>query len=875
MEVGGNARTRSWYVVAFSICTAAVSLLLAAGMSSALGSAGRRDTPVGLAGGPTLTPTATCVPGGGIVGVIIEGSNFISRYITITAGTTVRWSNYDAPGIDHTSTSDTGVWNSGVLTHGQSFDYAFNSPGTYPYHCAIHPAMTGTVAVLAGCSTATPTATPACAASWSIVSSPNVGANDNYLLGMAALSQNDAWASGYYFDGFASRTLIERWNGAAWSVVSSPNVGGSANVLPAIAAIASNDVWAVGYSGLQTLVQHWNGSQWSVVPSPNVGTGANALTGVAALAANDVWAVGHYHQPATNRYQTLVQHWNGAAWSVVSSPNVGTDSNFLWGGIAAVSPNNIWAVGSYGPNGSRRTLTMNWTGSKWLVIPSPNVGAGENRLNAALAIASNDIWAVGYAGSNPDEQALIEHWNGATWSVVPVPNLGPGQSMLLAMAASSSSDVWAAGFHDGATLTEHWNGSQWSVVPSPNQPGASYLQAMARSPDGSLWAGGSYLSGNVRRTLTMRFGTSGSSCPTWTPTNTRTATPTRTPTPLCGAAFQPALIADFQFIPRTMTIAPGTTVQWLNEGPSAHTSTSDTGVWDSGNLNPGQTYQYTFNTPGNYPYHCGTHPTMTGTITVLVGCLPSATPILTSTPTPMPSITATRTITPTGSPQHTRTPTTVPSASVTITSTPAMTGTRTRTPTPTAPPVPTSTPSPCAAGFVDVRPDEYFYEPVRQLACRGVVSGYADGTFRPYNNTTRGQLCKIVLLAFAYELYTPPAPTFSDVPAGHPFYTYVETAARESIVSGYADGTFRPGANATRGQICKIVVTAARWSTANPPAPTFDDVPPSHPFFLYIETAYTHGVISGYADGTFRAGNDATRGQICKIVYLASTTLIR
>jgi hypothetical protein len=164
---------------------------------------------------------------------------------------------------------------------------------------------------------------------------------------------------------------------------------------------------------------------------------------------------------------------------------------------------------------------------------------------------------------------------------------------------------------------------------------------------------------------------------------------------------------------------------------------------------------------------------------------------------------------------------------------------------------------------------DYFYVPVRYLYCAGVISGYSDNTFRPYANTTRGQLTKIVVLAFGLPLYTPPAPTFTDVPTTHTFYQYVETAAYEGLVSGYSDDTFRPQNDVTRGQLSKIVVEAAGWPLANPPTATFTDVPIGHTFYQYVETAYERGIISGYADGTFRPGNNATRGQISKIVYEA------
>jgi nitrogen fixation protein len=152
-----------------------------------------------------------------------------------------------------------------------------------------------------------------------------------------------------------------------------------------------------------------------------------------------------------------------------------------------------------------------------------------------------------------------------------------------------------------------------------------------------------------------------------------------------------------------------------------------------------------------------------------------------------------------------------------------------------------------------------------------VISGYSDGTFRPYNLTTRGQLSKIVVLAEGWPLSNPPIPTFTDVPTTHTFYQYIETAYDRGIISGYSDGTFQPGNNVTRGQLTKIVVLARGWTLLNPSTPTFIDVPADHPFYTYIETAFAHNIISGYADGTFRSANPATRGQISKIVHAALT----
>ena len=116
------------------------------------------------------------------------------------------------------------------------------------------------------------------------------------------------------------------------------------------------------------------------------------------------------------------------------------------------------------------------------------------------------------------------------------------------------------------------------------------------------------------------------------------------------------------------------------------------------------------------------------------------------------------------------------------------------TPTPrvtTTPAPPTATTTPCNITFTDVHPSDYFYEPVRYLYCHNVISGYADNTFRPYNNTTRSQMVKIVVLGFNKPIATPTAGgyTFTDVPPSNPFFNYIETAASLNIVSGYTCGT--------------------------------------------------------------------------------------
>ena len=212
-------------------------------------------------------------------------------------------------------------------------------------------------------------------------------------------------------------------------------------------------------------------------------------------------------------------------------------------------------------------------------------------------------------------------------------------------------------------------------------------------------------------------------------------------------------------------------------------------------------------------------------------------------------------------------------------------------PSATAIPV-TATPTTCALVFSDVAAGDYFAPAVQYLACHGVISGYNDGTFRPYSNTTRGQLAKIVVLGLAVPPVTPPSDanrTFSDVAGSNVFYSVIETAAAHGLVSGYTCGGVNPQTGATepcdaarrpyfrssnpvtRGQLAKIVVGAAVWSSIVPARPTFSDVAADNVFYRFVETAVCHGILSGYNDGTFRPAANAFRGQIAKIVYLAVT----
>src|SRR4051812_17379211 len=108
--------------------------------------------------------------------------------------------------------------------------------------------------------------------------------------------------------------------GASFSVVPSPTAF-SQSSLNAVSASSASEAWAVGYLccsgrnfGQGTLTEHWNGSSWTIVPSPDTRFFDEVLNGVAALAPNNAWAVGEIKQGGYRSGNPLILHWDGVAW---------------------------------------------------------------------------------------------------------------------------------------------------------------------------------------------------------------------------------------------------------------------------------------------------------------------------------------------------------------------------------------------------------------------------------------------------------------------------------------------------------------------------------------------------------------------------------
>ena len=172
---------------------------------------------------------------------------------------------------------------------------------------------------------------------------------------------------------------------------------------------------------------------------------------------------------------------------------------------------------------------------------------------------------------------------------------------------------------------------------------------------------------------------------------------------------------------------------------------------------------------------------------------------------------------------------------------------------------PTPTPTACPIQFTDLPQGSTFYPFIRCLACLGIMNGYSDGTFRPNNNVTRGQVAKMVSNAVGLNDEVAEQ-LFEDVPAGSTFFDFVQRLGVRGYMSGYPCGGpgepcgpsylpyFRPNGTATRGQVAKIVSNAASFED-QPPGQTYEDVAPDATFYAWVERLGTRGVINGYPCG--------------------------
>lgn len=227
---------------------------------------------------------------------------------------------------------------------------------------------------------------------WSFVQIPHI--ERSQLFGVEAISPNDVWAvgkSGWEDD---PHTLILHWNGADWSIVPDPIVYGE---LYGISAVNANDIWAVGLDNVANnpLALHWDGTAWT--GGPIVLYGQISLKGVVAVSSNNVWAVGE-----------KVYHYYDGVWHEEETPGPNED---VFNSVVATE-DEVWTAGRFRDNNAiDHSVVLHYNDQNgWTRVQMPDRGTRSNILNGVVAISPENVWAVGTYESDLAQHTLIQHY---------------------------------------------------------------------------------------------------------------------------------------------------------------------------------------------------------------------------------------------------------------------------------------------------------------------------------------------------------------------------------------------------------------------------------------------------------------------------------
>ena len=239
---------------------------------------------------------------------------------------------------------------------------------------------------------------------WSLTPSPR-GTSESQLVQASCPSTSSCFAVGHELPGNSAgdHTLVERWNGTTWSTMTSPNPSGAdSSTLDGVSCASSTNCDAVGYfdvsSTEKTLAEHWSGTTWAIAPTPNpsgalvqqvergvvsehdellrrsaartserrarrswstgtVRPGRSSQPRTRAARSTPSWtafraatttscnAVGEYFL-SDSTAKTLVEHWNGTTWSIVTSPNPTGATNPVLSSVSCPTTTNCNAVGN-------------------------------------------------------------------------------------------------------------------------------------------------------------------------------------------------------------------------------------------------------------------------------------------------------------------------------------------------------------------------------------------------------------------------------------------------------------------------------------------------------------------------------------------------
>ena len=329
--------------------------------------------------------------------------------------------------------------------------------------------------------------------SWTVQPTPNPSTGTPSLSGVSCPTATDCTAVGSLVE-FGHDPVAEQWNGTSWSLQSAPSPSGLPMAqLSAVSCTAAAACTAIGGAAVSiqvppaTLAERWNGTAWTIQASQD-GRGAvpSEVNGVSCPTASSCIAVGDFNHSGGRR-RMLAESWNGTKWTSQPVP-LPSNTNGVLSAVSCTSPTACTAVGQVQSTlFVSAALAERWDGAAWTVqsTPADPTGSTNATLEAVSCPSATFCMAV---GKSVDEatgrsRSLVAQWNGTSWTLNPAPSLARETfSEFTGVSCASATSCMAAGGFSTATgalrsdsvFAEQWNGTSWRAFTPRAPTGTTY-----------------------------------------------------------------------------------------------------------------------------------------------------------------------------------------------------------------------------------------------------------------------------------------------------------------------------------------------------------------------------------------------------------------
>jgi hypothetical protein len=210
-------------------------------------------------------------------------------------------------------------------------------------------------------------------------------------------------AVGYYYYDMAGdfASLAERWNGTRWDVLTTPNPPGggyfTSVACTAVAACVAVGVWFDDTGTPVPFAERWDGSSWTIAPMPApAGAHQTIVNNVSCSSTSACTAVG-WTLDAGGVWAALAERWDGTAWALQSPPAI-TGSTLAYLEDVSCPDANVCVATGFSRDGAGTDVTLveRWDGTAWTVQSSPNpIAGGSSHLDAVDCVAIDVCVAAG------------------------------------------------------------------------------------------------------------------------------------------------------------------------------------------------------------------------------------------------------------------------------------------------------------------------------------------------------------------------------------------------------------------------------------------------------------------------------------------------